>query len=208
VAIPRLGIPSIQMADSAYGVTRGSAMRRYSAALPNNLAAASSWDTVAMQEYGALIGRELRDEGYSMSLGRGVNLEREARNGRTFEYMGEDPLLAGTLGGNVEKGVQLQHISGDVKYYAVNDQESGRMAVNANIHERSLREIDLRAFQVALGISQADAVTCSYNRVNGDYVCQNEDLLADILKGAIHFQGSVLSDWGGPHSTVQLRMRG
>jgi len=100
VGIPRVGIPAIQMADSAYGVTRGAASGRYSTALPNNLAAASSWDPQAAFDYGALIGRELREEGYSMSLGGGVNLPREPRNGRTFEYQGEDPLLAGTLVGN------------------------------------------------------------------------------------------------------------
>ena len=207
VAIPRLDIPSIQMADSAYGVTRGAAMGRYSTALPNNLGAASSWDTEAMEEYGALIGRELRDQGYTMSLGGGVNLAREPRNGRTFEYMGEDPLLAGTLDGHVEKGVQSQHIIGDLKHYAVNDQENGRMAVNANIDKRSLRETDLRAFEIALRISNSGGVMCSYNRVNGDYACENNHLLNEALKGAFHFQGFVLSDWGGTHSTVQAWTR-
>jgi beta-glucosidase len=93
-AIPRLGIPAIQMADSSYGVTHGAATGRYSTALPNNLAAASSWDPDTAFEYGALIGRELRDEGYNMSQSGGVNLTREPRGGRTFEYQGEDPLLA------------------------------------------------------------------------------------------------------------------
>jgi len=120
VGIPRLGIPAIQMADSAYGVTRGAASGRYSTALPNNLGAASAWDPQAAYEYGALIGRELRAEGYSMSLGGGVNLPREPRNGRTFEYQGEDPLLAGTLVGNFVKGVQSEHIIGDLKHYAIN----------------------------------------------------------------------------------------
>ena len=208
VAIPRLGIPSIQMADSAYGVTRGAAMGRYSTALPNNLGAASSWDTAMMQTYGELIGTELRDEGYNMTLGGGVNLAREPRDGRTFEYMGEDPLLAGTLDGNVEVGVQSQHIIGDVKHYAINDQESGRMAVNANIDQRAMRETDLRAFGIALQISHAGAVMCSYNRVNGVYACQNSYLLSDVLKGAFGFKGFVLSDWGGTHSTVQASHAG
>jgi beta-glucosidase len=177
VGIPRLGIPAIQMADSAYGVTRGAASGRYSTALPNNLAAASSWDPQAAFEYGALIGRELRQEGYSMSLGGGVNLPREPRNGRTFEYQGEDPLLAGTLVGNFVKGVQSQHVIGDLKHYAINDQESGRNAVNANIDKRSMRETDLRAFEIALKISDAGAFMCSYNRVNGDYACENTYLL-------------------------------
>ena len=208
VAIPRLGIPSIQMADSAYGVTRGAAMGRYSTALPNNLGAASSWDTAMMRTYGELIGDELRDEGYNMTLGGGVNLTREPRDGRTFEYMGEDPLLAGTLDGNVEAGVQSRHIIGDVKHYAINDQESGRTAVNANISRRAMRETDLRAFEIALQISHAGAVMCSYNRVNGVYACQNSYLLSDVLKGAFGFKGFVLSDWGGTHSTVRASHAG
>ena len=208
VGIPRLGIPAIQMADSAYGVTRGAASGRYSTALPNNLAAASSWDPQAAFEYGALIGRELRAEGYSMSLGGGVNLPREPRNGRTFEYQGEDPLLAGTLVGNFVKGVQSQHVIGDLKHYAINDQESGRNAVNANIDKRSMRETDLLAFEIALKISDAGALMCSYNRVNGDYACENSYLLTDVLKKGFHFQGFVVSDWGGTHSTAKASHAG
>ena len=208
VGIPRVGIPAIQMADSAYGVTRGAASGRYSTALPNNLAAASAWDPQAAFEYGALIGRELRQEGYSMSLGGGVNLTREPRNGRTFEYQGEDPLLAGTLVGNFVKGVQSQHVIGDLKHYAVNDQESGRNAVNANIDKRSMRETDLRAFEIALKISDAGAFMCSYNRVNGDYACENTYLLTDVLKKDFHFQGFVLSDWGGTHSAAKASHAG
>ncbi len=207
-SIPRLGIPAIQMADSAYGVTRGAAAGRYSTALPNNLGAASSWDPDAAYEYGKLIGRELRDQGYSMTLGGGVNLPREPRNGRTFEYMGEDPLLAGTLDGNVEKGVQSQYVIGDLKHYAVNDQESGRNAVNANIDKRSMRETDLRAFEIALGISDAGGVMCSYNRVNGDFACENSYLLTDVLKKDFNFKGFVLSDWGGTHSTAKASHAG
>jgi beta-glucosidase len=207
-AVPRLGIPSIQMADSAYGVTRGAAMGRYSTALPNNLAAASSWDPQTAFEYGALIGRELRDQGYNMSLGGGVNLAREPRNGRTFEYQGEDPLLAGTLAGNFVKGVQSQYIIGDLKHYAINDQESGRNAVNVNIDKRSMRETDLLAFQIALDISNAGAVMCSYNRVDGDYACENNYLLGDVLKNDFGFKGFVLSDWGGTHSTAKASHAG
>ena len=208
VGIPRVGIPAIQMADSAYGVTRGAASGRYSTALPNNLAAASSWDPQAAFDYGALIGRELREEGYSMSLGGGVNLPREPRNGRTFEYQGEDPLLAGTLVGNFVKGVQSEHIIGDLKHYAINDQESGRNAVNANIDKRSMRETDLRAFEIALKISDAGAFMCSYNRVNGDFACENTYLLTDVLRKDFHFPGFVLSDWGGTHSTAKASHAG
>jgi beta-glucosidase len=208
VAIPRVGIPAIQMADSAYGVTRGAASGRYSTALPNNLAAASAWDPQAAFEYGALIGRELRQEGYSMSLGGGVNLPREPRDGRTFEYQGEDPLLAGTLAGNFVKGVQSQHVIGDLKHYAMNDQESGRNAVDVNVDKRSMRESDLRAFEIALKISDAGAFMCSYNRVNGDYACENSYLLTEVLRKEFHFQGFVVSDWGGTHSTAKASHAG
>jgi beta-glucosidase len=207
-SIPRLGIPAVQMADSAYGVTRGASAGRYSTALPNNLAAASSWDPQAAFEYGALIGRELRNQGYSMSLGGGVNMPREPRNGRTFEYQGEDPLLAGTLAGNFAKGVQSQHVIGDLKHYALNDQESGRNAVNVNIDKRSMRETDLRAFGIALAISDAQGVMCSYNRVNGDFACENSYLLTDVLKKAFNFKGFVLSDWGGTHSAAKASHAG
>ncbi|MGB8258948.1 MAG: glycoside hydrolase family 3 C-terminal domain-containing protein [Terracidiphilus sp.] len=207
-AIPRLGIPAIQMADSAYGVTRGASSGRYSTALPNNLAAASAWDPQAAFEYGALIGRELRAQGYSMSLGGGVNLTREPRNGRTFEYQGEDPLLAGILVGNFVKGVQSENLIGDLKHYALNDQESGRNAVNVNIDKRSMRETDLLAFEIALRLSDAGAFMCSYNRVNGDFACENSYLLTDVLKKDFHFKGFVLSDWGGTHSTVKASHAG
>jgi beta-glucosidase len=208
IGIPRLGIPAIQMADSAYGVTQGAGFGRYSTALPNNLAAASSWDPQAAYEYGALIGRELRDQGYSMSLGGGVNLTREPRDGRTFEYQGEDPLLAGTLVGNFVAGVQASHIIGDLKHYAINDQESGRDSVNANIDKRSMRETDLRAFKIALDISNAGGVMCAYNRVNGDFACENSYLLSEVLKKDFHFKGFVLSDWGATHSTVKASHAG
>jgi len=136
VGIPRLGIPGIQMSDAAYGVRNSGDNGRYSTALPADLAGAASWDLDAAFEYGALIGRELRDQGYNMSLGGGVNLTREPRDGRTFEYMGEDPVLAGRMVGQVIKGTQAQHVLGDIKHYALNDQESGRTAVNVNIDQR------------------------------------------------------------------------
>ena len=133
VGIPRLGIPAIQMSDAAYGVRSSGENGRYSTALPSNLGAAASWDPDAAFAYGALIGRELRDQGYNMSLGGGVNLAREPRNGRTFEYMGEDPILAGLMVASLIRGTQSQHVIGDIKHYAMNDQESGRNAVNVNI---------------------------------------------------------------------------
>src|SRR6201997_2875768 len=132
VGVPRLGIPGIDMSDAAYGVRSSGVNGRYATALPANVAAAASWDSDAAYEYGALIGNELRAQGYNMSLGGGTNLTREPRNGRTFEYLGEDPILAGTLVGNLLKGLQAQHVLGNVKHYALNDQESGRNSETLN----------------------------------------------------------------------------
>jgi beta-glucosidase len=208
VGIPRLGIPAIQMSDAAYGVRSSGVNGRYSTALPDDLAAAASWDLDAAYEYGALIARELRAQGYNMSLGGGVNLAREPRNGRTFEYMGEDPILAGKMVGQVMKAEQANHVIGDIKHYAMNDQESGRNAVNVNIDKRSMRESDLLAFEIGLRASDAAAVMCAYNRVNGDYACENKYLLTDVLKKDWNFKGFVVSDWGGTHSTAKASAAG
>ena len=208
VGIPRLGIPAIQISDAAYGVRSSGENGRYSTALPDDLAGAASWDPDAAYEYGALIARELRAQGYNMSLGGGVNLAREPRNGRTFEYMGEDPVLAGKMVGQVMKGEQAQHLIGDIKHYALNDQESGRNAVNVNIDKRAMRESDLLAFEIGLRESNAAAVMCSYNRVNGDYACENKYLLTDVLKKDWNFKGFVVSDWQATHSAAKASAAG
>ncbi len=206
--IPRLGIPAMQISDAAYGVRSSGENGRYSTALPSDLAGAASWDLEAAYEYGALIGRELRAQGYNMTLGGGTNLTREPRNGRTFEYLGEDPVLAGKMVGSVMKGLQAQHVIGDIKHYALNDQESGRNAVNVTIDKRAARESDLLAFEIGLQESDVAAVMCSYNRVWGDYACENKYLLTDVLKKDWNFKGFVLSDWGGTHSIEKASAAG
>jgi beta-glucosidase len=208
VGIPRLGIPAMQISDAAYGVRSSGENGRYSTALPSNLGAAASWDPDAAFAYGALIGRELRDQGYNMSLGGGVNIARELRNGRNFEYMGEDPILAGTMVGSLIRGTQAQHVIGDIKHYALNDQESGRNAVNVNIDKRSMRESDLLAFEIGVHEGNPGGVMCSYNRVNGVYACENPYLLTDVLKKDWNFKGFVLSDWQGAHSTAKASAAG
>ncbi len=208
VGIPRLGIPAIQISDAAYGVRGSGENGRYATALPANVAGAASWDLDAAYEYGALIGRELRAQGYNMTLGGGTNLTREPRNGRTFEYLGEDPVLAGKMVGSVMKGLQAQHVIGDIKHYALNDQESGRNAVNIDIDKRAARESDLLAFEIGLQESDVAAVMCSYNRAWGDYACENKYLLTDIVKKDWNFKGFVLSDWGGTHSTEKASAAG
>ena len=206
--IERLGIPDLQMADSAVGVTKGARYGRYSTALPSALAASATWNTTLAYEYGALIAKELRDQGYNMSLGGGVNITREPRNGRNFEYQGEDPVLAGTMVGQLMKGMQAQHMIGDIKHYAINDQETGRNIVNSILDKRSMRETDLLAFEIGLHQSNAAAVMCSYNKVNGDWSCENQYLLNDVLKNTWGFKGFVLSDWGGTHTTEKAALAG
>jgi len=206
--IQRLGIPDLNMADSAVGVTRGAARSRYSTGLPSTIAEAASWDLKLAYLYGTVIGRELRDQGYNMSIGGGVDITREPRNGRNFEYQGEDPILAGRMVGQLMKGVQDRHILGDMKHFALNDQETGRNIGNAILDKRAMRESDLLAFEIGLRDSQAACVMCSYNKVNGDWSCQNDYLLNQVLKKDFGFKGWVLSDWGGTHSTAKAALAG
>jgi len=206
--IERLGIPPLFVSDAAYGVRSSGENGKYSTALPSSLGAASSWDIEGACAYGGVIGRELRAQGFNMTLGGGVNLTREPRNGRTFEYAGEDPLLAGTMVGNLMKCEQAEHVVGDIKHYAINDQETGRNIVNAVISKRAMQESDLLAFHIGIGIANPGAVMCSYNRIDGDYACENAYTLHDVLKTQWGFKGFVLSDWGGTHSTVKASAAG
>jgi beta-glucosidase len=206
--IDRLGIPDINLADSAVGVRLGALQSRYATLLPSCLGLAATWSPQSAFLYGSVIGRELRDQGFNMSIGGGVDLAREPRNGRGFEYGGEDPILAGSIVGNVAKGVQSQQVMGDIKHYAVNDQETGREILNVVLDKRSLRESDLLAFQIAIGIGQPAGVMCAYNKVNSDYSCENDYLLNRVLKKDFGFRGWVLSDWEGTHSTVKAALNG
>lgn len=206
--IPRLGIPNIDMDDAAIGVRLSAANGRYSTALPSVLALAASWNTDAARQYGALIGRELRAQGYNMGLGGGVNLARDPRNGRGFEYAGEDPMLAGTIVGHLIKGVQSQHVMSTIKHFAINDQETLRHTVNAVMDERAMRESDLLAFQIAIRLAEPAAVMCAYNKVNGDYACENDFLLNKVLKRDFGYKGFVVSDWDATHSITKAALAG
>ena len=208
MGIPRLGIPSLQQADSAVGIRMAAPQSRYATLLPSVLAAASSWDTEAAHLYGDVIGRELRAQGYNQSIGGGANLARDPRNGRLFEYPGEDPLLAGVMVGHVIRGVQDNHIMGDIKHFALNDQETGRTVVDARLSKKAARESDLLAFELGIRIGQPSSVMCSYNKVMGDWACENDWLLNRVLKGAWHFPGFVVSDWDGTHSTAKAANAG
>jgi beta-glucosidase len=206
--IERLGIPGINMTDSAVGIRMAAIQSRYATLLPSTLGAASSWDPQAGFLYGSVIGRELWAQGFNMSIGGGLDITREPRNGRNFEYAGEDPVLAGVMTGELARGVKSEHVMSDIKHYALNDQETGRTVVNVLLDKRSMRESDLLAFEVSIAIAKPSAVMCSYNLVDGDHACENDYLLNQVLKKDWNFKGFVLSDWGGTHSTVKAALNG
>ena len=202
--IPRLGIPPQWQADAGIGVATqgGAAEKRPRTALPSGLAVAASWDPAIARAGGAMIGAEARADGFNVLLAGSVNLMREPRNGRNFEYAGEDPLLAGTIVGAQIAGVQSNRIISTVKHYAVNDQETDRNDGNALIEEGALRMSDLLAFQIAIEKGDPGSVMCAYNRVGGLYSCENPFLLQQVLREEWDFPGYVLSDWGAVHSTA------
>ena len=202
--VPRLGIPPQWQTDAGIGVaTQGTALvKRERTALPSNLATAASWDPALALRGGAMIGDEARRSGFNVMLAGGIDLLREPRNGRNFEYGGEDPLLAGVMVGAQIRGIQSNHIIATIKHFAVNDQETDRDTGNSIIEPGAARMTDLLAFQIGIERGAPGAVMCSYNRVNGTHACENPFLLTDVLRRDWHFPGYVMSDWGATHSTI------
>ena len=209
--IASLGVPALQETDAGTGVAdpvngvtgqpvRGAA--GYSTELPSGLATAATWNRDVARSSGAMIGREAHRQGFNVLLAGGVNLAREPRNGRTFEYAGEDPLLAGTMVGEEVRGIQSQHVVSTIKHYALNDQETGRSSASSTIDWAAARQSDLLAFELALDIGQPGSVMCSYNRVNGVHACGNDVLLNRTLKDDWGFKGWVMSDWGAAHAVT------
>ena len=201
-AIERLGIPAVQETDAGLGVRSPGLTGKGSTALPAGLAVAATFDPSIAYAGGAMIGSQARRKGFNGLLAGGVNLVRDPRNGRNFEYAGEDPILAGTIVGNAVKGIQSQHIISTIKHYAINALETGRNTLSADIDETALRESDLLAFEIAIGIGQPGSVMCSYNRINTVYACEHPWLLNTVLKQDWGYKGYVMSDWGGVHSSA------
>ena len=197
--VPRLGIPDLNMVDSATG---SGSTTQASTTFPATIALAASWDRRLSSEFGKQVAIELRAQGFGMGLGGGTNLAREPRGGRLFEYLGEDPLLAGEMLAERTDGTQSQKVIATIKHYAGNEQEHNRGGGNSQIDERTLRELYLLPFEIAARRAQPGSVMCSYNRLNGAYACENSHLLNDVLKNDWHFEGQVQSDWGATHSTA------
>jgi beta-glucosidase len=207
--IPRLGIPDVNYTDAGAGVTNcGARPNGQSTMLPAPLARASSWNPALTYDAGALIGREARVEGFTTLLGGVSELIREPRWGRSFETLGEDPVLNGTLVASELRGVQDQKVVATIKHYAANNQETGRQEHSVEIDERTLRELHLLPYEIAVPASGVGDVMCSYNKVNGTYACENDYLINQVLKGDLGFKGQVQSDWGATHSTVGAALAG
>ncbi len=201
--VPRLGIPHLQESDASLGVTNPLMSRAndVATALPASILLASTFNKQIAYDGGAVVGNEARAKGMNVQLAGGVNLAREPRNGRNFEYAGEDPWLAGTLVGESIRGIQDQKVVSTIKHFAINDQETGRFFANSVIDEQALRESDLLAFEIAIEKGQPGSVMCAYNLVNGQYACGNDWLLNKVLKQDWGYKGWVMSDWGAVKAT-------
>ncbi len=198
--VPRLGVPPITETDASLGVSNARRGPTDDAtALPSGLSLASSFDPDVAFAGGAMIGKEARQKGFNVLLAGGANLVRDPRNGRNFEYLGEDPLLTGVMAGASIRGVQSNGIVSTTKHLVLNAQETGRQVLDAQIDPAALRESDLLAFQIAVEQGRPGAIMCSYNRLGGAYACENQELLS-IPKRDWGWRGWIMSDWGAVHS--------
>jgi beta-glucosidase len=199
--IPQLGVPALLMTDAGLGVTNpGYRPGDTATALPAGLALAASFNPALARTAGDMIGREARSRGFNVQLAGAMNLARDPRNGRNFEYLSEDPLLTATIAAESVNGIQQQGVISTVKHYSLNCNETNRHWLNAVIDPDAHRESDLLAFEIAIERSQPGAVMAAYNKVNGDYAAANDVLINQVLKGAWGYHGWVMSDWGATPS--------
>jgi beta-glucosidase len=195
--ISRLGVPALLMSDAGLGVTNhGYRPGDTATALPAGLALAASFNPALARAAGEAIGREARSRGFNVQLAGAMNLARDPRNGRNFEYLSEDPLLTATMAAESIDGIQRQGVISTVKHYCLNCNETNRHWLNAVIDPDAHRESDLLAFEMAIERSQPGAVMTAYNKVNGDYTAANHVLINEVLKAAWGYRGWVMSDWG------------
>ncbi len=199
--IARLGVPALQMSDAGLGVTNpGFRPGDTATALPAGLALAASFNPTLARSAGAVIGWEARSRGFNVQLAGAMNLARDPRNGRNFEYLSEDPLLTATMAAESVNGIQQQGVISTVKHYSLNCNETNRHWLDAVIDPDEHRESDLLAFEIAIERSQPGAVMTAYNKVNGDYAGGNAVLINEVLKGVWGYRGWVMSDWGATPS--------
>src|SRR5262245_39242912 len=196
--IPRLGIPALQSSDASMGVTNPGYRPHDTGAtaFPASIAVGSSFNPRLAHEGGVAIGREARIRGFNVQLAGGINLARDVRNGRNFEYYGEDPFHSAVFAAEAVNGIQSQQVISTLKHYSLNNNETNRHWLDAIIDPAAHRESDLLAFQIAIERSQPGAIMSGYNKINGEYASGNHHLLNEVLKGAWGYKGYVMSDWG------------
>lgn len=208
--IPRLGIPSIFLSDGPHGIRKQAGTGDHlglnpslpATCFPTAATVANSWNEQLGQELGEALGEEAFAQGVDVLLGPGLNIKRSPLCGRNFEYFSEDPYLAGKMAASYVRGIQSKGVYACPKHFAVNSQELRRMAMNAVVDERTLREIYLTGFEIAVKEGRAKALMTSYNQVNGTYANENEHLLKDILREEWGYEGMVVTDWGGSNDHV------
>lgn len=208
--IAEIGLASVRLSDGPHGLRKqsgdsdhlGIADSEPATCYPTAATLACSWDVSLLEEIGTALGREARHQGVGVVLGPGLNIKRHPNCGRNFEYFSEDPLLAGKLAAAMVRGMQAQGVGACLKHFAVNNQEAYRLVVDAVVDERTLREIYLAAFEIAVKESSPWTVMAAYNRVNGEYCCDSRRLLTDILRDEWGFDGLVMSDWMATNDRV------
>ena len=209
--LDRLEIPSIYCSDGPHGIRKQAGTGDHlglnpslpATCFPTAAAIANSWDPALGEEIGKALGEEAAVQGVDIVLGPGLNIKRSPLCGRNFEYFSEDPVLAGKMAAGYIRGIQSQGVYACPKHFAVNSQELRRMAMNAVVDERTLREIYLTGFEIAVKEGGAKAIMTSYNQVNGSYANENVHLIKDILREEWGFDGIVITDWGGSNDHIK-----
>ena len=209
--IERFDIPNIKMSDGPHGLrvqrestdNLGINESKVSVCFPALSTIGNSWNKELAYLLGKTLGEEAKEEKVNIILGPAVNIKRSPLCGRNFEYISEDPFLAGTIGSEYVKGLQSQNVGACVKHFAVNNQENRRRTINAIVDERTLREIYLKPFEIIVKSSNPWAIMSAYNKVNGEYCTENEHLLKDILRKEWNYNGIIISDWGAENNRVK-----
>jgi beta-glucosidase len=209
-AVERVGIPNIMVADGPHGLRKqtvsgddvGMGLSVPATCFPTAAALGSSWDVGLLRRVGVALADEARAEDVGVVLGPGINIKRSPLCGRNFEYLSEDPVLSGDLGAAIVDGLQSRGVGASLKHYAVNNQETDRLRVSADVDDRPLREIYLAGFERVVKHAKPWTVMCAYNRVNGVYASQDHWLLTEVLRDEWGFDGLVMSDWGAVDDNV------
>ena len=207
----KYGIPALFMCDGPHGLRKqenlsdmlGINKSRQATCFPAEVSTAASWDPKLLEQIAEAIGQEAKDQGVGLVLGPGANLKRNPLCGRNFEYFSEDPYLSGKLAAGFIKGMESQGIGTSLKHFALNSQEKSRFTSNSVIDDRSMREMYLTAFEIAVKEGKPSTVMCAYPKINGVHCSDNKGLLTDILRDEWGFDGMVVTDWGGMNDRIE-----